>query len=57
MKNTLKLLLENMGVELELTTENLVWLKEHLAEKHKNHRDFPEAIHLIDYCIKINNRQ
>lgn len=46
-ENTLKLLLKEMGIEMELTKENLMWLNKNLAKEHKNHRNFSEAIHLI----------
>ena len=54
-ENALKLLLKRMGVEMELTTENLRWLGKNLVKEHKNHSDFPEAIHLIATLINDEN--
>lgn len=52
-ERTLVLLLERMKVSnTVLSTENLKWLGENLAKDHKNHPDFPEAIHLIDSLLK-----
>ena len=42
-----------MGIEVELTTENLKTLGKTLAIKYKDHPDFPEAIHLIATLLTL----